>query len=83
MRAAGVGRPLSTNVPLPGATTPRISPCKPFGDRNFRLLPTTPAANEALDDVDAENIGRLVEQGEHLIADQGAAIANLCTALTA
>ncbi len=53
-----------------------------LGERNFRFLPTTPVANESLDDVDQPNIDRLVEQGQRLIETEGEAIANLCAALT-
>jgi patatin-like phospholipase/acyl hydrolase len=78
----GWARPVIDIALTGGSDATEFTLAQLLGERHFRLLPTTPAANEALDDVDAENIGRLVEQGEHLIADQGAAIANLCTALT-
>jgi patatin-like phospholipase/acyl hydrolase len=78
----GWARPVIDIALTGGSDATEFTLAQLLGERNFRLLPTTPAANEALDDVDAENIWRLVEQGERLIEDQGAAIANLCTALT-
>jgi hypothetical protein len=78
----GWARPVIDIALTGGSDATEFTLAQLLGERNFRLLPTTPAADEALDDIDAENIERLEEQGEHLIADQGAAIADLCSALT-